>query len=188
MLKVNGKHLSGKRLRIPPGWRSVNRRFRWFRPAGESGLDRALDRGLEEYSRDPSVLSNMKARYLSWILRLVASVILLQTLYFKFTAHPDSVALFTKLGMEPGGRILVGLAELLTAVLLILRPTIPLGALLGTGLMAGALMSHLTRLGFEGDMMSLAVMAGIVLLCCLSLLVLHREQYRRLLRKRSGPD
>ena len=125
----------------------------------------------------------MKARYLSWILRLVASLILLQTLYFKFTAHPDSVALFTQLGMEPTGRILVGVAELATATLLLLPVTVPLGALLGTGLMAGALMSHLTRLGFHGDMLSLAFMAGLVLLCCLALLFLHRDQYRRLLKR-----
>ena len=122
----------------------------------------------------------MKARYLSWLLRLVAAGILGQTLYFKFTAHPDSVAIFTQLGMEPGGRILVGLVEALTVLLLLIRPTVPLGALLGTGLMAGALMSHLTSLGFAGDMLTLALMAGIVLLCCLALLYLHREQYRRL--------
>jgi len=124
----------------------------------------------------------MKARYLSWILRLVAALILAQTLYFKFTAHPDSVAIFTQLGLEPTGRILIGVAELIAAVLLLIRATVPLGALIGTGLMAGALMSHLTQLGFAGDMLSLALLAAVVLACCLGLLILHHDQYRRLLR------
>ena len=125
----------------------------------------------------------MKARYLSWWLRLVAAGILAQTLYFKFTAHPDSVAIFTQLGMEPQGRILVGIGEAVTVLLLLIPRTVPFGALLGTGLMAGALMSHLTRLGFQGDMFSLAIMALVVLFCCLTLLYLHREQYRRFLGK-----
>ncbi len=123
----------------------------------------------------------MKARYLSRILRLVAAGILAQTLYFKFTGHPDSVALFTRLGCEPEGRILVGIGESVTVLLLLVPQTVPFGALLGTGLMAGALMSHLTRLGFRDDMLSLALMALVVLLCCLCLLYLHREQYRWLL-------
>jgi putative oxidoreductase len=36
-----------------------------------------------------------------WILRIIPALILLQTLYFKFTAHPESVRLFTEIGMEP---------------------------------------------------------------------------------------
>ena len=36
---------------------------------------------------------------------IIAAIVLLQTLYFKFTAHPDSVYIFTTLGIEPYGRI-----------------------------------------------------------------------------------
>jgi uncharacterized membrane protein YphA (DoxX/SURF4 family) len=55
-----------------------------------------------------------------WILRLVPAIILLQTLYFKFTAHPESVKLFTEIGMEPWGRIGTGIIELIAATLLLI--------------------------------------------------------------------
>lgn len=118
----------------------------------------------------------MKKFHLSWMLRLIAAIILLQTLFFKFTAAPESVAIFTQLGLEPHGRIGIGIAELIAAVLLLLPQTVTLGALLGTGLMAGALLSHLTELGFAGEMLSLGLLAGLVLLCCLGLLFLHRKE------------
>jgi hypothetical protein len=46
-----------------------------------------------------------------WILRIIAAAILLQTLYFKFSASPESVYIFTTLGMEPYGRIATGIME-----------------------------------------------------------------------------
>ena len=58
-------------------------------------------------------------KILSWVLRIIAAVILLQTLYFKFTAHPESVELFSKLGVEPWGRICTGVIELITGILLL---------------------------------------------------------------------
>lgn len=118
----------------------------------------------------------MKKLYFSRALRLVAAIILLQTLYFKFTGAPESVAIFTQLGLEPHGRIGIGIAELVAAILLLLPRTVPLGALMGTGLMAGALMSHLTKLGFAGEMLSLSLLAVLVLACCLVLLFLHRRE------------
>ena len=42
---------------------------------------------------------------IAWICRVAAAVILLQTLFFKFTAAPESVYIFTKVGLEPWGRI-----------------------------------------------------------------------------------
>ena len=118
----------------------------------------------------------MTRQLFSWILRLVAAVILLQTLYFKFTAAPESVAIFTELGLEPHGRIGIGFAELAASILLLLPATVTLGALLGTGLMAGAIMSHVMELGFAGEMFSLAMLAVVVLACCLALLVLHHRE------------
>jgi putative oxidoreductase len=125
----------------------------------------------------------------SWILRIAAAVILLQTLYFKFTGHPESVELFTKLGVEPWGRIGTGVVELIASVLLLLPSSVFIGAFLGTGLMAGAILSHLTVIGIEskGDGGQLFTLAIIVLVCCLVLLVLHKQQgfvlYKRVLKK-----
>ena len=84
-----------------------------------------------------------------FVVRIVIAVILLQTLRYKFLAHPDSVYIFSTLGLEPYGRIGIGVMELIASVLLFPKRTIWLGALLSVGLMAGALFSHLTQLGIE---------------------------------------
>ncbi len=63
-------------------------------------------------------LSN-RERAFSWACQIVAVVILVQTLYFKFSAAPESVYIFTKVGMEPLGRIGSGVAELIAAILLL---------------------------------------------------------------------
>lgn len=42
---------------------------------------------------------------LEWLLRIAVAVILLQTLFFKFTGAKESVYIFTTLGAEPWGRI-----------------------------------------------------------------------------------
>jgi len=87
--------------------------------------------------------------YLSLALRIIVAVILLQTLRFKFLAHPDSIYIFTQVGMEPWGRIGIGVLELIASILLFLSKKIWLGAGLSTGLMAGAILMHLTMIGIE---------------------------------------
>ena len=115
---------------------------------------------------------------LSWALRIVAALILLQTLYFKFTGHPESVELFTKLGVEPWGRIGTGVIELIASILLLIPATVFVGAFLGLCLMAGAIVSHLTVIGVEskGDGGQLFILAITVMVCCLVILVLHKQQ------------
>lgn len=114
----------------------------------------------------------------SWILRIAAAVILLQTLYFKFTGHPESVELFTKLGAEPWGRIGTGVIELITGILLLIPATAFIGAFIGVGLMLGAILSHLMVIGIEskGDGGQLFMLAILVLLFCLTLCVMHLQQ------------
>jgi hypothetical protein len=121
----------------------------------------------------------MKTKQISsLILRGVAALIMLQTLYFKFTAHPESVYIFTQVGMEPWGRIGTGVAELVASVLLLWPRTIVVGSLLAAAIMIGALASHLFILGFDvrGDGGQLAIYATIVLVASVALLLLHREQ------------
>lgn len=115
---------------------------------------------------------------LLWIVRIVAAAILLQTLYFKFSAKPESVALFTKLGAEPWGRIGSGIMELITGILLLIPSTVFIGALMGAGIMGGAIMAHLTVLGIEsqGDGGFLFGLALTVMICCIILLVTYRKQ------------
>lgn len=109
-------------------------------------------------------------------LRIIVAVILLQTLYYKFGAHEDSVYIFTTLGLEPYGRIGIGLMELIASILILLKKTSWAGALLTVGLMAGAIFSHITQLGIEvkGDGGQLFYMA--VGTWVLSLFVLWSER------------
>ena len=83
------------------------------------------------------------------VLRIIVALILIQTLRFKFTAHPDSVYIFTKVGLEPFGRIGIGVLELISAILILMPRTIWAGAVLTIGILGGAIMMHLTQLGIE---------------------------------------
>lgn len=114
----------------------------------------------------------------TWVLRLLAAIILLQTLFFKFTAAEESVYIFTQIGMEPWGRIGIGVMELIAALLILYPKTTPLGALLAVGLMAGAIFFHLTKLGVvvKNDGGQLFVYALIVLVSSVILLVIYRQQ------------
>jgi uncharacterized membrane protein YphA (DoxX/SURF4 family) len=85
----------------------------------------------------------------NFIIRIIIAILLLQTLYFKFTAHPDSVYIFSKIGIEPYGRVGTGIMELIASFLILLNRTQWLGALLALGLMLGAVFFHLTKLGIE---------------------------------------
>ena len=111
-----------------------------------------------------------------WILRLIPVIILLQTLYFKFTGAPEAVFIFTQMGVEPWGRYVLGVLELITGILL-LTPWFVSGALLGILLMLGALVAHLTTLGIEvqGDGGLLFGMALVVLITCGILLYTRRK-------------
>ena len=126
---------------------------------------------------------------ISWLLRIAAAVILLSTLYFKFTAHPESVELFTKLGVEPWGRIGTGIIELITAILLLIPSTVFIGAVLGIGLMSGAILSHITVIGIQskGDGGQLFMLAIAVFVCCAIIMWLHKQEgillYKKVLKK-----
>lgn len=115
-------------------------------------------------------------RITSWGLRLIAAVIMLQTLFFKFSAAPESVYIFSRVGMEPWGRILVGVLELIASVLILVPRTTAYGALIGIGLMTGALFMHLTRLGIVvlDDSGLLFIYALLVLVSCLLLAYRYR--------------
>jgi len=114
----------------------------------------------------------------SWALQLVAAGILVQTLFFKFTAAPESVYIFSMLGLEPVGRIASGIAELFASILLLTPWTATLGAVLSLGVMSGAIVSHLTVLGIEvqGDGGLLFALAIIVFVSSAIVLFIRRAE------------
>jgi hypothetical protein len=117
---------------------------------------------------------------LSWIFRVTAAVILLQTLFFKFTGARESVYIFSAIGAEPWGRIGSGVMELIAAALLLYPRTAAIGAALSFAVMSGAIAAHLAVLGVAlpavGDRGELFVLALITLLCSAGTLFLHRHQ------------
>lgn len=132
---------------------------------------------------------------LSWACRVVAAIILLQTLFFKFTAAPESVYIFTKLGtfihgfissapigtVEVWGRIGSGIMELIAAVLLLTLRYVWAGAILAMAATGGAIFCHLTFLGVEvqGDKGLLFLLAIVVFVTSAVALFLHRKQISR---------
>ncbi len=127
----------------------------------------------------------------SWICRVIAAIILLQTLFFKFTAAPESIYIFTKLGtfihgylpfasvntLQVVGRVGSGIMELVAAVLLLTPRLVWGGAVLAMAATAGAIASHLTFLGVEvqGDKGLLFFLAITVLVASAIALYLHRR-------------
>jgi uncharacterized membrane protein YphA (DoxX/SURF4 family) len=126
----------------------------------------------------------MKRKKIMWFLRIVASSILLQTLFFKFSGAEESIYIFSKLGMEPYGRIGSGIIELVAAALILIPKTTWMGALLACGIMTGAILSHLFILGIavENDGGLLFVLALIVLLSCIELINLSINNFFNLLK------
>jgi uncharacterized membrane protein YphA (DoxX/SURF4 family) len=122
-------------------------------------------------------MSESNKNILAWTLRLVAAIIMLQTLFFKFTAAEESVYIFSTLGMEPWGRIGTGIMELIASILILIPRTTAVGALLAVGIMGGAILSHIFFLGISvmGDHGQLFFYALLVFFSALGLLYLQRR-------------
>jgi putative oxidoreductase len=149
-------------------------------PAVRAGFAAILSGETSAFSGHPSSMHNLSKTQLglSWVLQLAAAGILLQTLFFKFTGAEESVYIFTALGAEPWGRIGSGVVELIASVLLLVPATASLGAVMALGVMAGAILSHLTVLGIEvkGDGGILFGLALAVFACSAIVLTIRRAQ------------
>ena len=120
----------------------------------------------------------------TWIIKIIAVVILLQTLYFKFSGAEESIYIFSTLGAEPYGRIGSGIIELIASILILMPRTTLLGALMGLGTMFGAIVSHLFILGIEvkNDGGELFALALITFTCCAILVFQNKNKIPDLLR------
>jgi uncharacterized membrane protein YphA (DoxX/SURF4 family) len=128
--------------------------------------------------------NNMKNPIFIWIVKLTAVIILVQTLFFKFTGAEESVYIFQTLGIEPFGRIGSGVVELIASILILIPRTTLLGAILGLGTMSGAIFSHIFVLGIEvkHDGGTLFTLAVITLICCLILVYNQKNKIPDLLQ------
>ena len=123
----------------------------------------------------------MILKLVGWVVRIIAAAIMLQTLYFKFSGAPESVLIFSTVGMEPWGRIGVGVAELVAAVLILIPRSAGIGALLTVGLMAGAIGMHVLFLGIEvlNDGGQLFIYAIVTFVCGCYTLWVHKHTVQR---------
>ncbi|AXR66486.1 DoxX family protein [Leptospira mayottensis] len=133
-----------------------------------------------------SISHSSKKKLLLYCLRTIVAFVFLQTLFYKFTGAPESVAIFSKLGVEPWGRIGTGILELVTSILLFLPGWNWLGSFLGLGLMSGAVFSHLFVIGIEqendGGLLFLLALGNAIL--CILLLWMEKDTLTAILRKR----
>jgi hypothetical protein len=112
--------------------------------------------------------------FLEWAMRITIAYLFLQTLQFKFTAHPESVFLFNKLGLEPHGRIITGVLELVAAILLLINPTKIYGIIASFSIIVGALLSHFFVLGIKVDGHSPLLFIYAVVIFILSIILAYK--------------
>jgi hypothetical protein len=112
-----------------------------------------------------------------WLVKIVAAVIMLQTLFFKFSAAPESVYIFSVLNLEPYGRIGTGIIELFAGILILIPKTSVYGAILGLSTMMGAIFSHLFVLGInvQNDGGKLFILGVITAICCLIIIFKNKD-------------
>lgn len=115
----------------------------------------------------------------SLIIRIIISIIYIQTSYFKLTGHPDSVYIFSKLGIEPYGRFGAGVIELMISPLLLINKTKLLSIIVSLGIIIGIIVSHLYIIGIniKGDNGSLFTLAIIIFILNIVLIHLHRTDF-----------
>jgi len=120
----------------------------------------------------------MKNPIFLWSLKILAALILLQTLYYKFSGAPESIYIFQTLGLEPYGRIGLGIIEFITALFILVPKTTSIGAIIGAGIMLGAISSHIFVLGIEvnNDGGALFVLALITFACCCILIIAKKDE------------
>ena len=126
----------------------------------------------------------------SRICRFIAAAIMGETLWFKFTAHPESVWIFSQMNMESWWRYGQGVWELLASVLLFTPRLKWLGAMLAAGAMGAAILSHIAVLGIaiRGDHGLLFGMACTTLACSLAVLWIHQQSISRITRLDDFPQ
>jgi hypothetical protein len=145
--------------------------FEVYRPSVETIRNVANRRSI------PADTLTHRQRVVSWICQLIAAGIMIETLFFKFTAAPESVYIFRKMGTEPWWRWGQGIGELLASICLLLPPLRWMGGILTTGAMLAAILSHMTWLGYSilGDHGLLFGMAIVTFICGFTVMLLHRH-------------
>ena len=146
-------------------------RFKAYNPTA-ADLHKASQREVEEADT-----LTRRQRGVCLFCSLIAAGIMIETLFFKFTAAPESVYIFKRMGTEPWMRWVQGLWELAASIGLLLPRLRWAGGVLTTGAMAAAILSHMTWLGYsiQGDYGLLFGMALVTFACGLKVMWTYRH-------------
>lgn len=120
----------------------------------------------------------MNSNFISWILRIIATFIIFQIVYFKLSGDPQCIFVFETMGIEPHGRFITGLIELVVGIFLLIPNTKLLGILGSFGAASCCLSAHFTVLGIEinNDGGQLFSMTASVFVLSLFLSILHKDE------------
>jgi len=127
---------------------------------------------VQKKTESPHPLQNGVA----WVLQILVALVLGASAVAKLVGSAESIMLFENLGMEPGGRYLIALLELAAAGLLLIPFSAPWGAVLAWGVMTGALIAHLSKLGMAGTMLPMTLAAAFNWCASATILFLRRRQ------------
>ena len=144
-----------------------------------------------EKPHNPPVETPTQLPALAWILQLLVACVLGASAVAKLAGHTESIMIFENLGMEPGGRYLIAILELTAALLLLIPFSVNWGAILAWGVMTGALIAHLTKLGLAGTMLPMTLAAAFNWCGSAGILFLRRHQtefIRCMFERRSDKD
>jgi putative oxidoreductase len=112
---------------------------------GRSGKDMA--QALAEGTRSGSSSTGKITNLVLWVLQIAAAGMFLMVGFLKLSGNPQLVGLFEAIGIGQWFRYLTGTLEVAGAFLLLIPRTSGLGALMLTGVMVGAVMTHLFIVG-----------------------------------------
>jgi len=115
----------------------------------------------------------------SWVTRLIVVGIFVMGALPKFTSTAEELPLDDNLPMGMTSVYIIGALEVIAIILLLVPKTTIYGAILASLIMLGAIISHFTIVGMEGDLGSMFVMALIAFAAAVATVVLRRGQLSR---------
>ena len=116
--------------------------------------------------------------FTSWALRIITTFIIFQIVYFKLSGDPQCIFVFEIMGMEPYGRFITGLIELVIGVFLLVPSTKLWGIIGAFGVASCCMTAHFTTLGIEinNDGGQLFSMTSSIFVCSIILSALHKDE------------
>ena len=115
----------------------------------------------------------LEHKKIAWCFQLIIAGIFIPIGILKFMNNPADLEIFSQLGMEPAGRYIIGVLEILAGLMVLTNAVAAMGAFLGVGVMLGAMLAHMTVLGIDQTHF---ILLFIVFLSCCIVSFIRRKQ------------